>query len=290
MDQPDFISRELETVVQGQCLSDGSGLRLLRLLTHEQQRRLDPFLLLDDFYLDESGDGWVSGFPDHPHRGFETITYLRRGRLHHHDCTGGKGVLHEGDVQWLTAGRGLIHAEIPEGDDRQLQGFQLWLNLPARQKLCKPQLRDIPATKIPVCRSAANNLIRVVAGHYGELAGAMQRPITEPLYLDIELAAGSCDALPIPPTHNALIYVYSGAVAIGQQQQPALTRQMAILSNPSHSHGVMISAEQPARLLLIAGKPLAEPIVQWGPFVMNSKAQIDEAIEEYRSGRLAHAI
>ena len=289
MDQPDFISRELELVVRGQHINDGTGLHMLRLLTHEQQQRLDPFLLLDEFSLDESGDGWVSGFPDHPHRGFETITYLQHGRIHHRDCAGGKGVLQSGDVQWITAGRGLVHAEMPEDDNKQLRGFQLWLNLPARQKLCKPQLRNIAAAKIPLGRTASGNPIHIIAGHYGEQAGAMLRPHTEPLYLDIELSAGSCDNLLIPSPHNALVYVYAGAVTIGRQRQALSTQQMGILSNLPHSDGVSVSSEQAARLLLIAGKPLGEPIVQWGPFVMNSRTQIDEAIEEYRSGQMSHA-
>lgn len=284
MVRSDFHSRELESVIQGQVVCDGAGIKLLRLLKHEQQERLDPFLLLDGFRLDESSE-YISGFPDHPHCGLETVTYLLQGKLHHRDCAGNKGTLDAGGVQWITAGRGLIHSEIPEQTESQLKGFQLWINLPAKQKQCKARLCNIPAARIPVYLSPSGNQIRIISGSYDGQAGAMQRPVTEPLYLDINLKGGSDEQITIPVTHNALIHVYAGSIRLGDRQQSLQIHQMAVLETRSDTDGITIHAETDARLLLIAGKPLQEPIAQWGPFVMNNKAQIDEVIEEYRSGQ-----
>ncbi|PTU69346.1 pirin family protein [Chromobacterium haemolyticum] len=280
--QHSFISREAERLVDGQAVTDGAGVRLLRVLTADLQRRLDPFLMLDEFRSDNPGD-YIAGFPSHPHRGFETVTYMLAGRMRHRDNAGNEGLLGPGGVQWMTAGRGIIHSELPEQEDGLMHGFQLWLNLPAERKLCAPWYRDIPAAEIPT--APTDGAARLIAGRWRGQAGAVERELTEPLYLDLHLDAGDEEALEIPSGHNAFIYVYQGEVAVGAQQRGVKARQMAVLDNRNGSNGVSVRAEIDSRLLLIAGKPLGEPIAQWGPFVMNTREQVEEAIADFRDGR-----
>ncbi|WP_141113292.1 pirin family protein [Chromobacterium haemolyticum] len=280
--QHSFISREAERLVDGQAVTDGAGVRLLRVLTADLQRRLDPFLMLDEFRSDNPGD-YIAGFPSHPHRGFETVTYMLAGRMRHRDNAGNEGLLGPGGVQWMTAGRGIIHSELPEQEDGLMHGFQLWLNLPAERKLCAPWYRDIPAAEIPT--APTDGAARLIAGRWRGQAGAVERELTEPLYLDLHLDAGDEEALEIPSGHNAFIYVYQGEVAVGAQQRGVKARQMAVLDHRNGSNGVSVRAEIDSRLLLIAGKPLGEPIAQWGPFVMNTREQMEEAIADFRDGR-----
>ena len=280
--QHPFISREVDRLVNGQPVTDGAGVRLLRVLSADLQRRLDPFLMLDEFRSDNPGD-YIAGFPSHPHRGFETITYMLAGRMRHRDNAGNEGLLGPGGVQWMTAGRGIVHSELPEQEDGLMHGFQLWLNLPAERKLCAPWYRDIPAAEIP--QAPAAGPARLIAGHWRDQAGAVEREATEPLYLDLHLDAGGEETLEIPAGHNAFIYVYQGEVAVGAQPRGVKARQMAVLDNRAGSDGVSLRAETDSRLLLIAGKPLGEPIAQWGPFVMNTREQVEEAIADFRDGR-----
>lgn len=277
-------SRAVESLVNGMEVSDGAGVRLLRVLTHDLQRRLDPFLMLDEFRSDNPHD-YIAGFPDHPHRGFETVTYMLAGRMRHRDSTGQEGLLGPGGVQWMTAGRGLVHSEIPEQQDGLMHGFQLWLNLPAKNKMIAPWYRDIPTTEIPERETAHGNRLRLIAGQVAEQAGAIQRPDTAPLYLDVHLGAGQQEFLAIPPGHNAFIYVYQGELQAGSQGQRVRQRQMAILANDAAANGILLSSTQPARCLLVAGKPLNEPIAQWGPFVMNTRAELEAAADDFRNGR-----
>lgn len=288
--------RRVERLLQGQPTSDGAGVKLLRVLTADLQRRLDPFLMLDAFGTENPGD-YIAGFPDHPHRGFETVTYMLQGRLRHRDSTGNEGVLGPGAVQWMTAGRGLIHSEMPEQQDGAMEGFQLWLNLPARDKMCAPAWRDLAADDIPQWHGSdeqSGAMARVVAGHCHGVAGAVQRPVTEPLILDIHLQPGARLALPLPAAHNALLYVYRGGpllVLAGHAAEgsgTAVRRQrMAILANDAASDGLVLQADsQPARAMLFAGRPLGEPIAQYGPFVMNTREELLQAVEDYRAGRL----
>ncbi|MBL8699062.1 MAG: pirin family protein [Alphaproteobacteria bacterium] len=276
-------SREIEHVVRGMPTSDGAGVKLLRVLTQNLQRRLDPFLMLDEFRSDDPGD-YIAGFPDHPHRGFETVTYMIAGRMRHRDTTGGEGLLTAGGVQWMTAGRGLVHSELPEQEAGLMHGFQLWLNLPARDKMIAPGYRDIPATEIPETR-IGDATVRVVAGRCGAVAGAVTRPATEPLYLDVIFPAAGAAAPAIPAGHNAFVYCYEGALAVGARRQVLPKQAMAILDNGDGARGVRLAATGPARALVIAGRPLNEPIAQWGPFVMNTRAEIERAVDDYRSGR-----
>ena len=277
-------SRGIERLITGIATSDGAGVKLTRVLTGKLQRRLDPYLMLDAFGSDHPDD-YIAGFPDHPHRGFETITYMLAGRMRHRDSAGHEGLLQNGGVQWMTAGRGVIHSEIPEQEDGVMEGFQLWLNMPSQRKMIEPWYRDIPSTDIPEYTTDAGVTVRVIAGESNGVSGAVQRELTEPLYLDIHMPAGTNFATAIPPTHNAFIYVYRGAVDVNGSA--VAVQRMGILENDAAADGVTLSASQDTRLILVAGKPLHEEIVQYGPFVMNTQEQIHDAIDDFRNGRLA---
>jgi redox-sensitive bicupin YhaK (pirin superfamily) len=260
-------SREIERIIEGVATSDGAGVRLTRVLSGKLQHRLDPFLMLDAFGSDNPDD-YIAGFPDHPHRGFETVTYMLSGRMRHRDSAGHEGLLENGGVQWMTAGRGVIHSEIPEQEDGVMEGFQLWLNLPSQRKMTDPWYRDFPSREIPEYVTQQGVTVRVIAGNSNGVAGAITREITEPLYLDIHVPAGTEFSTALPASHNAFIYVYRGSVTVGDL--PVESRRMGILSNTPGADGVTLAATEDARLILIAGKPLNEPIVQYGPFVMNA--------------------
>ena len=274
--------RRIERLISGLPTSDGAGVKLTRVLTQDLQQRLDPFLMLDAFGSDQADD-YIAGFPDHPHRGFETVTYMIAGRMRHRDSAGNEGLLENGGVQWMTAGRGVIHSELPEQEEGLMEGFQLWLNLPAAGKMQTPWYRDFKAADLPQLQLPGVNLT-VIAGQSQGMAGAVQRERTEPLYLDLHMSAGSRFSQPLPASHNAFIYVYRGQVSLAGQSVPV--QKMAILANDPASDGVQIEASQDSRLLLIAGRPLREPIVQYGPFVMNTKQEIYQAVTDFQSGKL----
>lgn len=295
--------RRVERLVTGQPTTDGAGVKLTRVLTQDLQHRLDPFLMLDNFASDDPKD-YGAGFPNHPHRGFETVTYMIAGRMRHKDSAGHEGLLQNGGVQWMTAGRGLIHSELPEQEHGVMEGFQLWLNLPGNSKMCTPWYRDIQSEEIPEFTTPANLgqdprggvLVRVISGASHGVAGAMQRPAdqfpTEPLYLDLHFPAGGATfTQALPAEHNAFIYVYRGTVHVvdsDDKATPVPLHRMAILGNTGD--GVRLQAnpsDTPARALLIAGKPLREPIAQYGPFVMNTREELMTAVEDFQSGRLA---
>jgi redox-sensitive bicupin YhaK (pirin superfamily) len=277
-------SREVERLVVGQPTSDGAGVRLTRVLTRELQRRLDPYLMLDEFRSDDPED-YLAGFPDHPHRGFETITYMIAGQMRHRDNSGGQGLLGAGGVQWMTAGRGIIHSEMPEQKDGLMHGFQLWLNLPAASKMIAPSYRDISAAEIPEVTTPEGVRVKVIAGRALGVDGAVVRETTEPLYLDLHMPAGSTHAQPLAIGHNAFLYVYAGEVEVGGERHKVGAQRLAVLSNDPGADGVAIHARGEARLLLVAGRPLEEPIAQHGPFVMNTAQQITQAIADYQAGR-----
>ncbi len=276
-------SRSVERLVAGQETSDGAGVKLTRVLTNSLQRRLDPFLMLDAFGSDNPDD-YIAGFPDHPHRGFETVTYMIAGRMLHRDSAGHEGLLQNGGVQWMTAGRGVIHSEIPQQEEGVMEGFQLWLNLHSSEKMAQPWYRDFQDGDLPKLVTADGVNVTVIAGESHGVVGAVTRDITAPLYLDIHLPAGSSFAQPLPAGHNAFIYVYRGEVTVGGQQVPS--KRMAILANDRQTDGVLIETRADAKVLLIAGRPLGEPIVQYGPFVMNTEAEIYQALSDFREGRL----
>ena len=275
--------RTVERLVAGQATSDGAGVKLTRVLTQNLQRRLDPFLMLDAFGSDQPDD-YIAGFPDHPHRGFETVTYMIAGRMRHRDSAGHEGLLENGGVQWMTAGRGVIHSEIPQQEDGVMEGFQLWLNLPARDKMMAPWYRDFKAADLPKYRTENGVDVTVIAGDSQGVAGAVTRDATAPLYLDIHLPAGSRFEQAVPAGHNAFVYVYRGEVTISGQTVPV--QRMALLANSPDADGVVIEASDDAKVLLIAGRPLGEPIAQYGPFVMNTQQEIYQALSDMRDGRL----
>lgn len=277
-------ARGVEQLVTGVATSDGAGVKLTRVLTQQLQRRLDPFLMLDAFGSDRPDD-YIAGFPDHPHRGFETVTYMLAGRMLHRDSAGHEGLLEAGGVQWMTAGRGVIHSEIPQQQEGLMEGFQLWLNLPARDKMSAPWYRDFAANELPRFTTADGVAVTVIAGESHGVAGAVQREATAPLYLDLHLPADSSFAQPLPAGHNAFLYVYRGEVQVAGQQVSA--GKMAILANEPEADGVQIEAPGDARALLIAGRPLGERIVQYGPFVMSSEQEIYQALNDFRDGKLA---
>ena len=283
--------RRVERLITGQATRDGAGVKLTRVLTHDLQQRLDPFLMLDNFASDDPND-YGAGFPDHPHRGFETVTYMIAGRMRHRDSGGHEGLLQNGGVQWMTAGRGLIHSEMHEQESGVMEGFQLWLNLPGRDKLCEPWYRDIQSQDIPEVSTAQGVKVRVIAGRSHGVDGAVQRPHTEPLYLDLHFPeGGAIFEQPLPAVHNAFVYVYRGSVSLeddNTQERVEVPRlRMAILGNKGD--GVRLHGEGGTRALLIAGKPLREPIAQYGPFVMNTREQLMQAVEDFRSGRFGPA-
>ena len=283
--------RKVERIVSGQPTSDGDGVKLTRVLTQPLQKRLDPFLMLDAFGSDAASD-YIGGFPDHPHRGFETVTIMLDGRMRHRDSVGNVGLLEPGSVQWMTAGRGIIHSEMPEQESGRMAGFQLWVNLAAKDKMTAPEYRDIAPANVPVRTLDGGVRVRVIAGASGDTTGAVARPTTEPIVLDIALPPGTQFDAALPAGHNAFAYVYAGAADIGAEA--AFTRvdsdRMAILANDPGADGVRLRAaggEGPTRVLLVAGKPLHEPIAQHGPFVMNTPEQLQQAFADFQRGALA---
>ncbi len=278
-------SRSVERLVQGQDTQDGAGVRLTRVLSHDLQERLDPFLMLDAFGSDKPGD-YIAGFPNHPHRGFETVTYMIAGRMRHKDSGGHEGLLQNGGVQWMTAGRGLVHSEMPEQEEGVMEGFQLWLNLPAKNKLCEPWYRDIQSDEVPEVTTDQGVLVRVIAGQSYGTPGAIQREDTEPLYLDLQFPNTDSAVFEqaLPATHNALVYVYRGGLEVvqGDNASAVPIKRMAILKN--EGDGVVFRAQANTRAILIAGKPLNEPIAQYGPFVMNTREELVQAVDDFRAG------
>ncbi|HLS55788.1 MAG TPA: pirin family protein [Zeimonas sp.] len=282
----DTATRAVERLVRGVATSDGAGVRLTRVLTQDLQRRLDPFLMLDAF-RNENPDDYIGGFPDHPHRGFETVTYMIAGRMRHRDSAGNEGLLGPGGAQWMTAGSGLIHSELPEQEQGLMEGFQLWLNLPAKNKMVAPSYRDIPAAAIPEFTADGGVRVRVIAGESHGVTGAVTRPDTEPLCLDVHLPAGARFTQALPAGHNAFTYTYRGSARIAGTEVP--DRHMAILANDD-AGSVGIEAISEARVLIVAGRPLNEPIVQYGPFVMTTADQIRQAIADYQRGAFQAAV
>jgi len=286
-------SRRVERLVRGQPTSDGAGVKLTRVLTQPLQQRLDPFLMLDAFGSDSAGD-YIGGFPDHPHRGFETVTVMKAGRMRHHDSVGNTGLLEPGSVQWMTAGRGIIHSEMPEQEEGRMAGFQLWVNLAAKDKMQPPAYRDVPPAGVPVFALDDGATLRVIAGSTHGVTGAVTRPTTEPLVLDITLPPGTAIEVPVPAGHNAFAYAYGGGTLLvgdAADTSPVASEHMAILANEAAADGVRFAAPADAtvasQVLFVAGRPLREPIAQYGPFVMNNVREIQQAVADYQRGVLA---
>jgi redox-sensitive bicupin YhaK (pirin superfamily) len=280
-----LTSRRVARVVRGQPTSDGAGVKLTRVIGQRELDMLDPFLMLDEFRSDQAGD-YLAGFPDHPHRGFETVTYMLAGRMRHGDNQGNSGLLTPGSVQWMTAGRGIVHSEMPEQEDGLMWGFQLWVNLPASDKMSAPRYQDIAPERIPQVQPADGVRVRVLAGELDGVRGPVSGIATAPVYFDVELAAGARVALPLPPTHNAFAYVYAGHAQLGPEEAPTPLRRgdLGVLER-NGDELVIAAGGEPARLIVVAGRPLGEPVAKYGPFVMNTPEQIMEAIRDYQAGR-----
>lgn len=276
--------RRVEEMLVARPTSDGDGVRLMRVFGGQDLSRFDPFLMLDEFGSQSASD-YIGGFPSHPHRGFETVTYMLDGHMQHRDHMGNVGELRNGDVQWMTAGSGVIHSEMPQQKEGRMRGFQLWLNLAAKDKMQAASYRDVPAADIPVLPRPTGHIKAIageVQGSLGPVRGHITRPMTEPLYLDIVVDKGAyAESFAVPEGDTVLVYVYEGSALVGgtrveKSRMVRLSRQGA----------VEIAAEGPAKLLLIAGRPLREPIVHYGPFVMNTREEIEQALTDYRNGTL----
>jgi redox-sensitive bicupin YhaK (pirin superfamily) len=278
-------TRELQSVIASIPASDGAGVKLRRSLgSGGERQRHDPFLMLDEFFSDDPND-YLAGFPAHPHRGFETVTYMLDGHMQHKDNHGNTGDLGPGDVQWMSAARGIIHSEMPQQTEGRMRGFQLWLNLPASEKMRPAAYRDIKSAQIPAVTLGDGAQARVIAGTLRETQGPIHGGSTDPYYFDVHLAPGAVFDEALPGGHNAFVYVYDGDARVGAQRRPVANRAAGVLTD---GDTVRIEAgATAARVLVLAGRPLREPIAQYGPFVMNTSEEIEQAIRDYQGGRFA---
>ncbi len=288
-------ARAVERVVRGIATSDGAGVRLTRVIGQPRLPDLDPFLMLDEFGTDNPDD-YIAGFPEHPHRGFETVTYMLDGRMRHRDNHGHEGVLVPGSVQWMTAGRGIVHSEMPEQQQGRMRGFQLWINLPARDKMTAPKYQEFGPDRIPVATPAPGVRVKVIAGEVGEVHGPIVQPATDPIYLDVELAPGARFSQTLPASYAAFLYVFEGAVSVrtaGSHQRLG-AHELAVLSAGDRVElegastpgaGGSAAAANASRAILVAGRPLREPVAKYGPFVMNSPEELRRAFEDLQNGR-----
>jgi redox-sensitive bicupin YhaK (pirin superfamily) len=276
--------RAVKAMVRGQATSDGAGVSLVRMFPSAQLEMLDPFLMLDAFSSNDPDD-YIAGFPPHPHRGFETVTYLLHGNMSHKDSAGHEGVIRSGGVQWMTAGSGIEHSEMPEQEDGWMSGFQLWVNLPAAQKMNPPRYQEFEPEQIPVEESADGTVIRVVAGTTASgTSGAVTQIAAQPLYFDVTLPAGGSFHQSIPPGHNAFVHLIEGRLSIDCTE--LLSGSLAVLGEGDQLEAE--AAEEGARFLLIAGKPINEPVARSGPFVMSTEAELRQAYADYRDGKFGH--
>lgn len=269
-------------VLPGMPATDGAGVRMTRVIATDQLDHFDPFLLLDEFRSDDPGD-YIAGFPDHPHRGFETVTYMLAGAMRHGDNKGNTGLLGPGSVQWMTAGRGIIHSEMPQQEDGLMWGFQLWVNLPAGKKMAEPRYQDIPASDVPETHIAENVAVRVIAGHLGGVEGPVSGIATEPIYFDVRCEDAAELRLPTPAGHNVFVYPYVGDIRVGTEPGTAVPRGNIALLGPGTA--VTVACDGAASFILVGGKPLNEPIARYGPFVMNTADEIRQAISDFQAGR-----
>jgi redox-sensitive bicupin YhaK (pirin superfamily) len=287
-----MTQRTLQRAIAAIPTSDGAGVKLRRSLGQSPYARLDPFLMLDHFST-ENPDDYIAGFPAHPHRGFETVTYMLDGHMRHEDHLGHTGDLRSGGVQWMTAGRGIVHSEMPQQEQGRMRGFQLWINLPAKEKMKPAGYRDIQPDEIPVFVLPDGGRVKVIAGTLEvegrKLGGPIAGLTTDPLYFDLELPAGAVFAHGVKPGYHAFVYPFEGSVEVGPREK---ARRL-----PTHSAGVLSDGDavtltagpDGARVILLAGRPLLEPIVQYGPFVMNTREEVEQAIRDYQNGVLTSA-
>lgn len=270
--------------VRGMAASDGAGVKLTRVIGTAQLPDLDPFLMLDEFGTDRAED-YLAGFPDHPHRGFETVTYMLDGRMRHKDNHGNEGLLVPGSVQWMTAGRGLVHSEMPEQEAGRMRGFQLWINLPAKDKMTAPKYQEFAPDGLPVVAPAAGVSVKLIAGTVDGVSGPIAQPATDPVYLDITLQAGTAWSYRLPDGHNAFAYVYEGGLDVGEGEdaRPLAQQELAVLGGGARLQ--LQAGDAETRLILVAGRPLREPVARHGPFVMNTREELMQAFVDFQQGR-----
>ena len=289
-----MTTRTIVHVIESLPTSDGAGVKLRRSLGSRRGLHVDPFLMLDEFYSDDPND-YIAGFPAHPHRGFETVTYMLDGHMRHEDHLGNRGDLGPGAVQWMTAARGIIHSEMPQQSEGRMRGFQLWINLPSKEKMKPASYRDIAAGEIPLVTLSNGGDVKVIAGTLAVGGAATSGPVngsagklsTDPLYLDVRLPAGAEFSAPLAADRNAFLYAYEGSAEVGSAAAatPLPHRAAGVLSD---GDSVRVQAgPEGVRFLLLAARPLREPVVQYGPFVMNTREEIEQALADYRDGRLA---
>ncbi|MGY0650593.1 pirin family protein [Luteimonas sp. A537] len=284
-----FDSTRVVRKVRGHAASDGAGVKLTRVIGSTELPDLDPFLLLDEFGTDRAED-YIAGFPEHPHRGFETVTYMLDGRMRHRDNHGNEGLLVPGSVQWMTAGRGLVHSEMPEQEEGRMRGFQLWVNLPAKDKMIEPRYQEFAPDRIPRVAPADGVDVRVVAGEIAaadgsRVRGPIEQPATDPLYLDVSLAPGVAWEHRLPEGQSAFVYVFEGEAGIGrgEEARTLASHELGILGG---GDGLRVEAgEAGARMLLVSGRPLREPVARHGPFVMNTREELMQAFVDFQQGR-----
>ena len=275
--------RELSTTTVGLPATDGAGVKMTRIIGTHELNVLDPFLLLDAFESDQPDD-YIGGFPSHPHRGFETVTYLLAGRMRHKDNAGNEGVIQPGGVQWMTAGKGIVHSEMPEQEDGLLMGFQLWVNLPASAKMSNPGYQEFPPSDVPLEQRNNGTAIRVISGTTSEgTKGPIENNFVDPTYMDITLPAGQNFEQEVGSGDNAFIFVIKGELQVGDGQKPLGQRTLGILSEGDLV--TVTAVNEQARFLLVAGQPLNEPIARGGPFVMNTRQEVQQAFEDFQNGQ-----
>jgi hypothetical protein len=284
MNEREVTEREVTKVVPSMPTSDGAGVRLNRSLGTAALPMVDPFLMLDEFRSDDPND-YLAGFPDHPHRGFETVTYMLAGEMQHHDSAGNSGLLVGGGAQWMTAGRGIVHREMPKQKDGLMWGFQLWVNLPRADKMKAPRYQDLAPEQIPEVEIQGAK-VRVVAGEVAGTRGPVQGVAVDPTMLDIALKPGARFVQHLPAKHGAFLYVFGGAAQVGPDGGIRVPRGTAAVLGEGESVTIEADADEGARVLLLAARPLNEPVARYGPFVMSTKQEIQQAIADYQSGRL----
>ncbi len=270
--------------LRGQAASDGAGVRLTRVIGSPQLPDLDPFLMLDEFGTDRPED-YLAGFPSHPHRGFETVTYMLDGRMRHKDNHGNEGVLVPGSVQWMTAGRGIVHSEMPEQEEGRMRGFQLWVNLPSAQKMTAPKYQEYGPERFPETQAGPGVRAKVIAGRVGDVVGPIMQPATDPTYLDLAVDAGARFEHPLPEGYTAFAYVYEGGVRFGEGPDAATVVAQELAVFGPGERVVVEGRHSGTRLILVAGRPLREPVARYGPFVMNTQAELRQAFEDFQAGR-----
>lgn len=275
INNPRVIERSIKSVPT----SDGAGVTLRRSIGTQDLPELDPFLMLDNFGTDRPED-YIAGFPDHLHRGFETVTYMLKGLMRHRDNTGAEGVLRPGSIQWMTAGRGIVHSEMPEQTEGEMSGFQLWVNLPAKDKMFEPRYQDIEPDAVPVVPTGNKATVRVLAGRVDDHDGPITGIAADPTYLDVTLEADGRFTHAIPKEHNAFVYVFEGEVTVADS-----TIEKDHLGVLAQRDGVTLASATGGRCILVAGKPFGEPIARYGPFVMNTEQEIYQAVADYQAGR-----